>query len=338
MSLADAAVEVTATSKGEMILACLGEIHLERCIHDLETVYCDRQIKLKCSDPIVSFGETTAWFDNEDDFDSVLEDTSPPLRQATIPPYCYEEGLGYANKGRCRAVLSGRGAAIGIRAIPLPRSVHQCMQSKKIVDGSEDDLLMIGKALRCNDDGSLLTAQMVLDALLNSLCAIDGNGNALLESNALSTGRSVKAVHSSNGEVHIPRKEDQSKDEDATIVLEGLEEYRAAQESIRGGLCGTASDAEYKEASHEQSDSIALGIWQQDMRGSALAGFQLATRAGPLCEEPVRGVAVVLESVEIAVATSSSGSDNGKSYKAAKDITGGIVVAALRSGIRCALM
>jgi hypothetical protein len=32
------------------------------------------------------------------------------------------------------------------------------------------------------------------------------------------------------------------------------------------------------------------------MRGSALAGFQLAMRAGSLCEEPVRGVAVILES------------------------------------------
>ncbi len=56
-------------------------------------------------------------------------------------------------------------------------------------------------------------------------------------------------------------------------------------------------------------------------------------RAGPLCEEPVRGVAVVLKSVEIAVTEDSCGS-----YKAAKDLTGGMVVAALRSGIRCALL
>jgi translation elongation factor EF-G len=56
-------------------------------------------------------------------------------------------------------------------------------------------------------------------------------------------------------------------------------------------------------------------------------------RAGPLCEEPLRGVAVILETVEVAVTKNSSGE-----YNAAKDITGGMVVAALRSGIRCALM
>ena len=61
--------------------------------------------------------------------------------------------------------------------------------------------------------------------------------------------------------------------------------------------------------------------------------FQLAMRAGPLYEEPVRGVAVLLKSVEIAVTEDSCGS-----YKAAKDLTGGMVVTALRSGIRCALL
>ena len=69
------------------------------------------------------------------------------------------------------------------------------------------------------------------------------------------------------------------------------------------------------------------------MSGSALAGFQLAMRTGPLCEEPVRGVAVLLEAVEIAVT-----GDAGKRCKIAKDLTGGMVVAALRSGVRCALL
>ena len=50
LSLADSSVEVTATAKGERILACLGEIHLEQSILDLETVYCDKSIKLRISD------------------------------------------------------------------------------------------------------------------------------------------------------------------------------------------------------------------------------------------------------------------------------------------------
>ena len=52
LSLADAAVEVMATAKGERILACLGELHLEQSILDLKKVYCGKDIELRIS-PLV---------------------------------------------------------------------------------------------------------------------------------------------------------------------------------------------------------------------------------------------------------------------------------------------
>ncbi|KAL7545329.1 hypothetical protein ACHAWF_008678 [Thalassiosira exigua] len=331
LSLADSSVEVTATAKGERILACLGEIHLEQSILDLKTVYCENSIELRISSPITSFCETTDWFHNECDFDSLLEGKSPPLRQATIPPYCDEEGLGYAQRGRCRSVLSGRGAAISIRAIPLPRSVYSCLRNKELVEGSEDDLITVGKALKCSSDESSLTAQMALDALLKSLDDIDANGNALLESHALSNGHSVKAVIS--GEIFVSQKEDDGNVQSDNVVVDGLDEYLTTQQVLRGGLiCPIGNSMKDDTAS---ADTIALQKWRQDMRGSALAGFQLAMRAGPLCEEPVRGVAVILESVEIAVANNVNGANG---FHVSKDITGGMVVAALRSGVRCALL
>ena len=108
--------------------------------------------------------------------------------QSTIPPYCDEEGLAHASRGRCRTILSGRGAAISIRAVPLPRSVYACLHSKMLVDGSEGDLITAGKALRGSSDEKSLTAPMVLELLLDSLIDIYGNGNALMESPALSKG------------------------------------------------------------------------------------------------------------------------------------------------------
>jgi translation elongation factor EF-G len=338
LSLADASVEVTATAKGERILACLGEIHLERCILDLETVYCDHKIKIRTSDPITSFCETTEWFENEQD-DSFLVAKSDPLRQATIPPYCDEEGLGNANRGRCRAILSGRGAAIGLRVIPLPRLVYECLKNKSIVEGSEDDLMAVGRGLKCHEDESKLTPQLVLDVLTKSLDSIDGNGNALLESPTLFKGSSVKAVHSSTGEVYLKNlKEENAPNEynnpEEISLAEGYNEYQTIQNHIKYGLSLQVEDATNTDTSTDgNGDKVALEKWKQDMRGSALAGFHLAMRAGPLCEEPVRGVAVVLEYVEIAVTQKSSGE-----YVAAPDVTGGMVVAALRSGIRCALM
>ncbi|KAL3792868.1 hypothetical protein HJC23_004793 [Cyclotella cryptica] len=338
LSVADASVEVSTTSKGERILACLGEIHLERCILDLETVYCDHNIKLRISDPITSFCETTEWFENEHDFDSFFVDSAPPLRQATIPPYCDEEGLGNANRGRCRAILSGRGAAIGVRVIPLPRSVYECLKSKSIVDGSEDDLMTVGKGLKCHKDESMLTPQIVLDVLTKSLNSMDGNGNALIESSALFTGASVKAVHSSNGEVYTktPKQESSSAqeyDNKESTIPEGYSEYQIVQSRIRNGLAMETTEANNHPSTIDDADIVALKKWQQDMRGSAVAGFQLAMRAGPLCEEPVRGVAVILESVEIAVVKKTSGG-----FVAARDVSSGMVVAALRTGIRCAVI
>ena len=338
LSLADASVEVIATSKGERILACLGEIHLERCILDLETVYCDHNIKVRISDPITSFCETTEWFENEQDFDSFLTGNSPPLRQATIPPYCDEEGLVNANRGRCRAILSGRGAAIGIRVIPLHRSVYECLKNKVIINGSEDALISVGKGLKCHQDESKLTPEFVLDVLQKSLDSIDGNGNALFEATTLIKGTSVKAIHSTNGEIYTKHLREESANEyerkEEAVIVEGFDEYQQIQSQIKNGL--SIDIVEYTTAecpTKDDSNAVALEIWEQQMRGSALAGFQLAMRAGPLCEEPLRGVAVVLESVEIAVTETASGE-----FVAARDVTGGMLVAALRSGIRCALM
>jgi len=69
------------------------------------------------------------------------------------------------------------------------------------------------------------------------------------------------------------------------------------------------------------------------MKGSAVAGFQLAVRAGPICEEPMRNIMVIMEGVEIAVTRANDGK-----YKESKPLSGGMVVSALRSGIRCALL
>jgi len=76
---------------------------------------------------------------------------------------------------------------------------------------------------------------------------------------------------------------------------EGHDEYQAMQQFLHGGLDCISHPSECV-TSTADADATALKKWRQDMSGSALAGFQLTMRAGPLCEEPVRGVAEILES------------------------------------------
>jgi ribosome assembly protein 1 len=325
-------VEVTATAKGERILACLGELHLEQSILDLKKMYCGKEIELRISDPIVEFGETTDWFDNEMDFEAFFNDPAPRLRQSTIPPYNEEEGLEHAKHGRVRAILSGRFAAIHLRAIPLTQNVSLALKERKVVEGSNEDLLQVGKALGFQKEST--DAESVLKTLLESLCSLDDRGNAIVESQSLSNGSSVRGVISDNREVYVPRESDnlnEGGDENNGAEQSGLEDYNTARESIQ--KLGFGLDQAEEDV--RPVDAAALHIWKHEMRGSAVAGFEMAARAGPICEEPVHGVMVVLEAIEVAVKAAES---ENRQYECTKRISGGMVVAALRCGIRCALL
>jgi len=333
LTLADAAVEVTATAKGERILACLGEIHLEQSILDLKTIYCGKAINLRISEPIVEFGETTEWFENESDFASFFDDKKPPLRQTVIPPYNEEEGLANTRKGRCRAVLSGRAAAIGVRVVPLAPSVHRALQDKKLAANSEDDeMLKLGKALGMNET----EAPAILERLSQSLQSIDSNGNAIIQTMNFSEGSSVQGVlldmiyapsSPNNKEANESDLEGDTKKE---LEL-GLEDYNTLRDRVK--TLGFSAGDETEPIATTEIDKAALDLWQRQMSGSVAAGFQFGLRAGPVCEESVYGILVVIESVEIALREDGAGH-----YRSSKPLSGGMVIGALRQGIRCALL
>ena len=57
LNKSDPSVSVFTNAKGELILSTCGEIHLERCIKDLNDEFCPGVI-LEISDPIIAFRET----------------------------------------------------------------------------------------------------------------------------------------------------------------------------------------------------------------------------------------------------------------------------------------
>lgn len=334
LSLADPAVEVIATSKGERILACLGELHLEQSVLDLKNVYCGEDIELRISEQIVEFGESTTWFENEiSDFAQFYKSKSPPLRQTLIPPYCYEDGIAFARNGRSRVMLSNRAAAIHVRVIPLPKIVHDCLTQKSKVEKAEHDLTVIAKALNMKIDDR----NAILDKLLSLLLSKDKKGNALIQSDGVLSGSCIKGI-TSNDEVYAPRplsnKDDVNKDK-SEIVEDTREanpdwdkEYLQIRENI--SKSGIQSDP-------SEVDEEVKKIWSE-LQGSCTAGFQAGCTSGPLCEEPVRGVLVVLEGVEIALKRSRGGREGDNLYSTAKPISGGMIVASMKTGIRSSLL
>jgi ribosome assembly protein 1 len=347
LSLADAAVEVTATAKGERILACLGELHLEQSILDLQKVYCEKKdIQLRISEPIVEFGETTAWFeDREFDFEGFLSEKNqkgPPMRQMTIPPYNEEEGNEFAKRGRSRSIVSGRVAAVSLRVVPLDPMVYKALQEGKLSEDSIDAINQLGRALGFKKGSE---QSSVLKSLVDSLISLDDSKNAIVASSALEGGLTVAGVLSDRDEVHVPDKlqalnvdndeVDNDNHSDAPeSALCGVSEYEMIQREIRenGFLPKSCEGQRRTLAPH---DVAACHIWKEQMKGSLVAGFKMAMRAGPICEEPVRSVLVVLEGLEVALKEDHESEDG---YHPANSLSGGMMAAALRIGIRSALL
>ena len=344
LSLADAAVDIICTAKGERILACLGEIHLEQSIIDLRNVYMGNDIELRISKPIVDFRESTTWFHNEgDDFQQFYSLDNAPLRQTLIPPYCEEDGLLYAKNGRSRAIVSGRGIALHIRAVPLSCQIHSCLKNRLFQETCGDDLKQLAKALNMKKD----TPKEIFDKLLELTAAVHENGNAIIESEGMKSGFCVKGVvcrPKEPKEVFIlkvaepqtPAGDDKSMQEksgenDVPVKTNiAKEEYKDMRKRIS---CGNVPGADIS-----LKDSKTFKVWENEFKGSLIGGFQSGCASGPLCEESVRGVLIVLEGVEIAMFERRKKTGTEDDYRIAHPITGGMVVAALRTGIRTALL
>lgn len=82
LNQADACVQVLIQESGEHVLLTLGEVHLERCIADLEERYA--KIKLHVSKPIVPFRETIVQRGTMDMVNEVIVETETTDADKTI--------------------------------------------------------------------------------------------------------------------------------------------------------------------------------------------------------------------------------------------------------------
>jgi len=207
-----------------------------------------------------------------------------------------------------------------------------------------EDLQQLTRALGCpavSDKEE--QEETLLSYLLDTLVCINtNNGSILLESQNVKNGSAVKGIP--RNQVHVPESTSssslsysntnntqqqqnntqQQQDEDEQIIIQREEEIEDILERIRkGGLISADILIEEEEKKEpDELDRMAHNAYRNIISGSLSAGFQLGLRAGPFCEEPIHRVAVVLEAVEVATSTISSGT----------------VVGAFQRGMRCALL
>lgn len=269
---ADACAEYEQFSSGEHVLLTAGELHLERCLTDLRERFA--RCEIQAGEPIVPYKETIVR----------AEEMKPPANKE----------LG---RGGVVGVTSSKQVTLTLRVRPLPSEVTDFLSknagtikhlySKKVAsngisagasDADEND----------SDEESIVDDVDIPEAKSLSTDEFKKQLKALLE-----TGKGREPFKNTIDNIagFGPRRVGANLLIDATKdgCLPKAFEMDKAQE--------INPSANEKLAGRHLSDKITYG-------------FQLATSQGPLCREPVHGIAVFIEEVTITTADDTSAREN----------------------------
>ncbi|XP_022739909.1 elongation factor-like GTPase 1 [Durio zibethinus] len=279
LNRADPFVEVTVSSRGEHVLAAAGEVHLERCIKDLKERFA--KVSLEVSPPLVSYKETI-----EGDLSNPLEDLK--LLSASSD---YVEKI--TPNGRC---------VIRAQVMKLPSTLT------KVLDESADLLSDViggkvgqsGKSLEIHrlsvgEDESPIEVlrKRIVDALEGYISYGNENDEDQFEK---CKGKWLKLLSRiwalgprQVGPNILFTPDYKRENNDSSVLIHGFPHV-----SVRLGLADNSSAGDI--AAVTSSEVIQpLYIEAENLESSVISGFQMATAAGPLCDEPMWGLAFIIE-------------------------------------------
>ncbi|OMO57092.1 hypothetical protein CCACVL1_25998 [Corchorus capsularis] len=319
LNRADPFVEVTVSSRGEHVLAAAGEVHLERCIKDLKERFA--KVSLEVSPPLVSYKETI-----EGDLSNPLEDLKLLSNNAD-----YVEKV--TPNGRC---------AIRVKVTKLPPTLT------KVLDENADLLSDIiggkpGQSAKSLERSILGEDENPIEVLKNRLVdAVDSDilcGNENDKDRAekckgkwLKFLRRIWALGPRQVGPNILFTPDyKGENMDSSVLIRG-----SPYVSLRLGL---ADDSSAGDMATVTSSEVTQPLYTEaeSLGSSVLSGFQLATGSGPLCDEPMWGLAFVIEayiSPSTAQASESEPNQQSEQY----GLLPGQVMAAVKDACRAAVL
>ena len=258
LNQADPCVEVKQQNTGENVIITTGEVHLQRCIDDLvERFAC---IEINVSDPIVPFRETIVLKPKLDMVNEAII-----IKKAANNESTNEQIIIRTQNKKC---------TIRLKAIPLPRAVIKLLETnvsitKFILNRNESTMRMATK--------NLIDEIRTFKEELNEAFEFDDKqqqaGKKIWKQNIADFIWSI-------GSKACP----------TNLFLNYDQRYRGKSffEFDFNSNANTAyASSNLDERSKSFFDNYASNI---------VSGFQMATTAGPLCEEPMMGVCfIVLE-------------------------------------------
>ncbi|KAK7305351.1 hypothetical protein VNO77_43256 [Canavalia gladiata] len=277
LNQADPIVEVTVSARGEHVLAAAGEVHLERCIKDLKERFA--KVSLEVSPPPVSYRETV-----EGDVSNVLENLKVLDR---ISDYVEKT----TPNGRC---------VVRVQVMKLLPSLTKVLDENSdllgdIVGIKSGRMVKGSESIVENDNQAEGLKKHILDAVEGDILSRNINDKDYAEKcklRWLKILRRIWALGPSNiGPNLLLTPDIQAESTDNSVLICGCSRVSerigfVADSSIGGPVAETSSDVE---------QALYMDAKGLEIENSVISGFQLATSTGPLCDEPMWGLAFIVE-------------------------------------------
>lgn len=294
---------------GEHVIIGAGELHVERCVRDLEERFA--KIKVQVSPPIVPFRETAV----------KAADMAPPKTEG-------------APRGTIQGTASNGLVQFQIRATPLPAQVVTFL-----VQHNNSIQLMLRRALR--SESSHPSEEAVEEGEAEAKMA--GALNSGAEAERVLDPESFWGVLEG---VLKPLRETEWKGLADHIWSFGpkqigpnvlVDRSGALSQGLKARTLGTLKEgavadvAEALASAHLTDQVGGEGIPVRALSDAVETGWQMAMQAGPMAAEPVQGMAYFIERVEV------TGSEEAVSHTPLSQVAGQLL-SAIREASRQALL
>ncbi|KAF6987630.1 hypothetical protein CFC21_005252 [Triticum aestivum] len=285
LNRADPLVEYSISEKGEHVLAAAGKVHLEHCVKNLRERFA--KVELNVSEPLVSFKET-------------IQGEGVGLIDSLKDTHGYVERI--APDGRF---------AVRVKVVRLPDALVKVLEeneellSRTIKGQTARSDGAIGSQCPHDDDGRSMAVlrQDMLSAVESELEALSPRADEVkLESyrkTLLGYLHKIWALGPSQVGPNLLLMPGVKLSSGLTTIQNGREGIlvrgRCHVSKKLGFVSVSDDDAEISNGIIDDSEPSTDVPDPEALRNIIISGFQEVTNAGPLCDEPMWGLAFIVE-------------------------------------------
>ncbi|KAH3836724.1 elongation factor-like GTPase 1 [Dreissena polymorpha] len=271
LNQADPCVQVLVQETGEHVIVTAGEVHLRKCLDDLQQMYA--KIEVTASAPIVPFRETIVPPPTTDMVNENIQDQGPGLGNEKWKEYKDDEEV--LDRGLVQIYNPQRHCMVQIRAVPLPPEVTDCLDKNQFLIKTLDQYVSSKISDRHKSDSQLglKLKQSMKEAMIEF--------KEKLEKLFNDAGKQWKGIVDN---------------------IWAFGPKRVGPNLLVNQVEGYSRTSIWEFVSHATKVSK---MYVRDYDYSVVTGFQLATLTGPLCDEPMRGVCFLVEKWEVNQSTNN---------------------------------